>query len=43
MRVELGTFKPPADATDKELEEWAVAMANEIAKRIKEERESERG
>ncbi len=39
MRVELGTFKPPADATDEQLEEWAVLLADEIANRMKEERD----
>ncbi len=39
MRVELGTFKPPADATDEQLEEWAKLLADEIAKRMKEERD----
>ena len=37
MRVELGTFKPPADATDEQLEEWAVLLADEIAERMKED------
>ena len=36
MRAHLGTFTPPADATDDQLDEWAVLLADEIAERLKE-------
>lgn len=36
MRVHLGTFTPPTDGTDDELDEWAVLLADEIAERLKE-------
>jgi hypothetical protein len=34
VRVELGTFTPPANATDEQLDEWAVLLADEIGKRL---------
>ena len=36
VRVHLGTFTPPTDGTDDELDEWAVLLADEIAERLKE-------
>lgn len=43
MRVHLGTFTPPADATDEQLDEWAVLLADEIAARLKELTPEEQG
>ena len=34
-KVQLGTFTPPANATDEQLDEWAVLLADEIAERLK--------